>query len=771
MNQAKISIAAGLLFSCFISSIHAAPDTEGAWSEQADWPMVPIHAVLTPQGKVLTWGVDGIDSGQFKYDVWSPESGLDTDSHYTFISDINVSSFCSAGLVLPETGNVFMPGGEAPPDGNYNSGIVSAVNFNTETNALSNAANMSFARWYPTSITLPEGDILISGGQDGQYREVVTPEVYSPATDQWRSLLGIQTTDYGYFYPKLWVVPDGRVFGMQANQMFYMTAAGQGTLEQVGFLPEVSIGNSATAVMYRPGKIMQVSGENSLTTNGAILVDVTGSEPVVTETTPLTEVGRLWADSVVLPNGKVMIVGGSAVKNKDEGVSFRPEIWDPSTEQWSLMAQSQRMRLYHSTALLLKDGRILVSGGGAPGPVINKNAEIFTPPYLFDEAGLAQRPTIASAPDKAPYGEKISVDHPATDTITRVTLVKTSAVTHAVNMEQRFIEADFVDTYTGVRVTIPDSPNIATPGHYLMFLINDKGVPSQGHIIRISQTAVYNAGAHPAGNPDTSEASSGETITIDVLANDTGNGLVLETPSNWSLKGGRVGLSDNRLTYFPDTAYNGEDKIWYNFDDAKGRSSWGEVTINVTGGVVTELPVANPDAVDNAGVPMLIDALANDTGIELQLLAPNEWSLRGGRVSLENNKIAYSPKAGYTGEDKIWYTLKDGGNRERWSVVTINVTGEGVFNPTPIGVPDEVSANSGVDIIIDVLANDVGNELTLNPVNSPYSLKGGTVSLSDNMLSYQPKADYVGEDKIWYTFVEAEGRTSWGVVTIDVTAE
>ncbi len=769
MRAIKLRHVVCLMLISISNVLQATPATEGSWSEQVEWPMIPIHAVLTPQGKILTWGVDGIDSGQFKYDVWSPEDGLDVASHYTFISDINVSSFCSGGLVLPESGNVFMPGGEAPPGGILSSGIVSAVNFDTESNELSVAPDMSFARWYPTSITLPEGDVLVSGGRDSQLREVVTPEVYSPADNQWRSLLGVQTTDYGYFYPKLWVVPDGRVFGIQGSRMFYMTTADQGTLTAAGDLPTTSIGYAATAVMYRPGKIMQLSGEISPTPNGTILVDVTGPAPSVKEITPPTESGRLWADSVILPNGKVMIVGGSAVDNVDEGVSYRPEIWDPATEQWSLMAQSQRMRLYHSTAILLKDGRILVSGGGTPGPVVNKNAEIFTPPYLFDESGLALRPTVSDAPDEASYGQNISVDHPATDKITRVTLIKTGAVTHTFNMEQRFIEADFIETYSGVRVTIPDSPNIATPGHYLLFLINDKGVPSQGHIIRISETADYDAGPHPTGNPDTAEASSGDTITIDVLANDTGNGLVLETSSNWSLKGGRVGISDNKLTYFPDTAYNGEDKIWYSFDDAKGRSSWGEVTIAVTGGVEIELPVANPDTVDSTGIPMVIDALENDTGVELELFAPNEWSLKGGQVSLIDNKVSYTPRAGYSGEDKIWYTLKDVGNRERWSVVTINVVGEGVFNPAPVGAPDEVSVNTGTEISIDVLLNDIGNELELNPVNSAYSLNGGSVSLSDNKLVYTSKDGYVGGDKIWYTFKEVEGRTSWGEVTLDVT--
>ena len=129
-----------------------------------------------------------------------------------------------------------------------------------------------------------------------------------------------------------------------------------------------------------------------------------------------------------------------------------------------------------------------------------------------------------------------------------------------------------------------------------MFLINDKGVPSEGHIIRISETAVYEAGDAPTSSPDAAEAISGETITIDVLANDTGNGLVLEEPNAWSLKGGRVALVDNKLSYFPDVAYTGEDKIWYTFKDSQGRSNSGVITITVTGGGTADFfPIANAD--------------------------------------------------------------------------------------------------------------------------------------------------------------------------------
>ena len=765
MSQIKINLTVGLLLASALTALQAAPDTEGQWSQQADWPMIPIHAVLTPQGKILTWGVDGISSGQFKYDVWDPEGGLGTTSHTTIISDIGVSSFCSSGLVLPESGNVLMPGGDARPEGLTNSGITSVAEFNPLNNGLSRAAEMSYARWYPTSITLPDGDILVSGGRDGQLREIVTPEVYSPTNNQWRSLLGVQTTGYGYYYPKLWVVPDGRVFGMQSQRMYYISANGQGTLTTAGTLPLVSRGNSSTAVMYRPGKIMQISGESSSTTNGALLVDVTGSTPNVRETTKLSQQGRLWANSVVLPNGRVMVVGGSAVLNAGQGVSYRPEIWDPATEQWSLMAQSQRMRLYHSTAILLKDGRVLVSGGGAPGPESNKNAEIFTPPYLFNTSGLAARPTISSTPDEAPYGANIRVDHPSSDTITRVTLVKTGATTHAFNMEQRFIEADFTDTASGIRVKIPESANIATPGHYLMFLINDKGVPSKGHIIRISETAVYEEDPYPVGNPDTG-TSTGNTITLDVLANDIGNGLALLTPNPWSQKGGNVSLSANKLSYTPNPSYNGIDKIWYTFNDVQGRSSWGEVTITVSGGVNNPAPVGNPDTAASSGSVITIDVLSNDIGNGLALEAPNPWSQKGGQVALLANKLTYTPKTGFVGEDKIWYVFKDVENRQTWSVVTINVTAD---NPPPVGIPDSRSVKTATNITIDVLANDVGNGLVLNPLNSDYSQQGGSVTIVNNKLVYKSKTAYVGTDKIWYTFRDVEGRSNWGAVTINVT--
>ena len=77
--------------------------------------------------------------------------------------------------------------------------------------------------------------------------------------------------------------------------------------------------------------------------------------------------------------------------------------------------------LYHSSAILLPDGSVLVGGGGAPGPMINVNAEIYFPPYLFTANGaLAPRPRIVSAPDLLGIGQTFTVEFANASSITRV---------------------------------------------------------------------------------------------------------------------------------------------------------------------------------------------------------------------------------------------------------------------------------------------------------------------------------------------------------------
>ncbi len=851
-----------MLYALMVINVQAAPQDEGSWSSIVDWPLIAIHSVLTPQGKILNFGTDenGAQGAHFIYDVWDPESGTGSSSHNTSPNTLGVDSFCSAAVLMPETGNVLMAGGDSRPStGSEKKGVNDAPIFNTQTNGLSRASDMGSARWYPTSTVLTSGDILLTGGRDGEGRAVMVPEVYSPSTNVWRSLLGVSS---GGDYPRQWLAPNGLVFGYASDKkMYYLNTSGNGSRQELGDLDIDGDPYSGTAVMYEPGKILAIGGEGD-TNNDTVIIDINGNNPVVRSVSKPSESGRIWSDSIVLPNGNVMVVGGSKEANKAEGVADNPEIWDPSTEEWTKMKSTNTSRLYHSTAILLKDGRILVAGGGAPGPVVNTNAEIFSPPYLYNSSGdLASRPTISSAPDEAPYDENISVSHPSGNNISRVTLIKTGAVTHSFNMEQRFIELDFTDTSTGVRVKLPASANIAPPGYYLMHLVDNQGVPSEAHIIRISSTAQTDDGAfpvaiadtvsatanvsktisvlsndtgngltisdynrssqnggtitksgnnliykstaifngadvfwyvikdssgrtnfakvtvsvsggtgnpYPVGNPDTASAS-GSRITIDVLANDVGSGLELETPNAWSTNGGNVSLSSNQIRYTPAPGFNGFDKLWYTFKDALGRKSWGEVTITVSGNTSSPAPKAYGDYGYATGDTLTIDVLANDAGSGLVLNTPNEWSWKGGRVSVTNNKLSYKQKPGFNGQDKVWYSMKDSQNRQAWSVVIIDVIGTVTFNPVPVGNADNHSASSGVNSTINVLANDVGNGLVLNPLSSAYSWKGGTLSIVNNQIRYKSKTGFVGQDKLWYTFKDVEGRVSWSAVAINVT--
>lgn len=272
-------------------------------------------------------------------------------------------------------------------------------------------------------------------------------------------------------------------------------------------------------------------------------------------------------------------------------------------------------------------------------------------------------------------------------------------------------------------------------------------------------------------NPDTVSITSPNTVTIDPLANDTGSGLVLQAPSVWSLKGGNVVLSSNKLSYTPKSGFNGEDKIWYTVQDSSGGGSWSVIVINISGNGGTNLPpVANPDSVTlTSGNAVTIDPLANDSGSGLVLQAPNVWSLQGGSVVLSSNKLLYTPKSGYNGTDKIWYTMQDPQGRSAWGEITINISGNGNNDVPPVASTDNATTTTEATITIDVLANDTGSGLTLTAPN-PWSLKGGTVSLVSNKLVYKSKAGFTGGDNIWYVVSDSQGRTSNGQVNITVNS-
>ena len=349
------------------------------------------------------------------------------------------------------------------------------------TNSLARGNNLNRPRWYSTSTTLLNGEIYVQGGTGGGD----LPEIRDTAGGL-RLLSNVNTGGYSATFPRNFLAPDGRIFGFDnSGKMYYVTPGGAGLLTPVGQLPGATSW-TASAAMFQPGRIIQMGGASS----AALVIDINGAQPVVTSTQSMST-QRQWVSATVLPDGKVLGTGGSSVENQLTGVNNSAEIWNPATGTWTVGASAVNARLYHGSALLLPDASVLIAGGGAPGPLKNLNAEIYYPPYLFDATGArAARPEIISAPDTVLPGASFQVGVSGAGNISRVSFIKTGSVTHSFNMDQRYLQLPFTANGALLTAQLPSRAGDVPPGYYMLFVLNEQGVPSVARMVRVGTTTV-----------------------------------------------------------------------------------------------------------------------------------------------------------------------------------------------------------------------------------------------------------------------------------------
>jgi hypothetical protein len=447
----------------------------GSWSAPFAWPAVAIHAHLLPNGKVLTFG--RMPSGGVPV-LWDPaDPGLFQSTSQP--GDL----FCSGHSLLPD-GRLLVSGGHAGTDlyGTRTTFIYDG------SGGWSQGPDMQNGRWYPTNTTLANGEVLTVSGTDTAALYNRIPEVWD--NGNWRPLTS--ASRLVQLYPMMFAAPDGRVFmAGPEQQTAWLNTTGTGSWTN-GPMSAFGPRDYGSAVMYDAGKILLVGG--GAPTETAEVIDINAGAGAAWRSVAPMAVARRQLNATLMADGSVLVTGGSNspgfnIAPTDSRV-LTPERWDPVTEQWTPLAGMAHHRVYHSTALLLPDGRILSAGSGqpaAPGLADDYTAEIFTPPYLYGLDGtLAARPVITDAPTQVAYGQAFTVQTPQAASIVRATWIRLSSVTHAFNQNQRMNNLTVAATGTSsVTVTAPASANLAPPGHYMLFLIDASGVPSVARIIRV----------------------------------------------------------------------------------------------------------------------------------------------------------------------------------------------------------------------------------------------------------------------------------------------
>ena len=420
------------------------PSVVGEWSGRTHIDVTGIHAVLLPTGKVLyfSYGTPGGSSGGGDTgiaSIWDPVSNT---SHRVdppageYSPHENI--WCGAQTLLAD-GRVLVVGGNIPNSDGVFRGLDTIYLFDPWTETWTLQGRMREGRWYPTATQLPNNQVVITSGRtrDGSGTNPDV-EVFTPNPDPTKvGTITYVGEKFLGLYPRQHVVKDGRVLVSGAS---WPGAAPTGLLNPATWTWS-SVPSLASAHVLGGGVLLP-SGPD-----GSSRVMVIAGDSNTTEVLDTTNLAAGWsfraslpqtrrnANSVLTPDGAIITIGGNGANNFDSP-RFEALRYDPAANTWTELAPQAESRAYHSTAVLLPDGRIVSAGDDGPtgGGGQSDEIEVFSPPYLFQSA----RPTITSAPAQIGFGAQFTVGSAETN-VTSAVLVAPGATTHTNDMHQRLV--------------------------------------------------------------------------------------------------------------------------------------------------------------------------------------------------------------------------------------------------------------------------------------------------------------------------------------------
>ena len=551
-------------------------DDIGEWSTLLDWPIHATHSGLLPNGDIISWHAEYTNTnGRGGIFVTDPETLAHSEITYGNIG-VSTGFFCPGFNLLPD-GRFIGVGGSFSRDSH------DTLIYDWANNDWERKAETEFVRYYPNMATLPNGEMLLFAGvyEEGQgdSQETDYPEIYNVENNTWRTLSNAGHEFDHNWYQWVQVAPNGTVFYAGPQQDTYsLDVDGTGTWTKLQARDTFRRTYGSYAIYDAAAGKMLITGGlgNGAALTNADILDMNTGDRVTSNSMTYP---RRNGDLTILADGTLFASGGiTSNKLTDYDFGVLPgEIWDPETGQWTETDSMVHPRQYHSTALLLPDGRVFKAGGGPcaglgaciqegldPSEVELFDAEFFSPPYLFNPDGtLADKPTIVTAPDSIENGTTFIVESPDAANISKMHLIKLGMNTHSQDMAQRLIKLNY--SVSGDLMTVSGSStsnaNVALPGWYMLFLVDDNGVPSEGHMINIAGLKELNV---LSPGSQSNEVDTPVTLQIDVVNPDS---LNLTYASATLPSGLSIDSNTGEITGTPDSLVTDQD-----------------VTVSVTGG-------------------------------------------------------------------------------------------------------------------------------------------------------------------------------------------
>lgn len=487
----------------------------GHWEElTAQSGVVGIHAALLHTGKVLFFAYGKPENLNTQKDF--PGSAVFDPDNETIqrqeLAHKEISLFCAGHAFLPD-GTLLVCGSERVANGAR--AIHLFIPDDTTGGSWRRLTDLDQARWYPTCAPLPSGQMFIIGGHIWDENQNVPNQTYE-IYDVEEGLHPAQPApvfssdnEASALYPFVQVLPSGQLFihvGTRTHFLNLSTGEFNSAVLETTDRPEKT---SRTYPVQGTCVLLPLLPDSDPPYRARVMLIGGGGEPETTAQTPATDTCELldlhepspsWKlaapmahrrvipDAVILPDGKVFVTNGSSTGKAKAGANpvLESELYDSETNTWKTLCSMKIPRLYHSIALLLPDGRVITTGSDslwypADFPGEQLNIEIYSPPYLFH----GERPIIQEVPPTIRYDQEFKIKLTKPRKIAKAALLRPGSVTHSFNSTQRYIGLSMPRSLFGFKLLAPPDSSVAPPGHYMLFVLNDEGVPSVGRWVQL----------------------------------------------------------------------------------------------------------------------------------------------------------------------------------------------------------------------------------------------------------------------------------------------